>query len=181
MRIGLQRLRQMFGAMLQRAGNKGCADTPKLCRHRRPFRGFIVQVVAFPVPCCDVGKGYALQPRSNGRIACAGHGGARVKRCHGLRAGLFRRAHSERLRSQLSCGFIRLVRSFDSYPALFPARNDVQIITIICTYGLRICRIITASTRPTDVPMGLYVDLLRLTQERAAALDALAPRLREMS
>lgn len=32
----------------------------------------------------------------------------------------------------------------------------------------------------TDVPAGVYVDLLRLTQERAAALDALAPRLREM-
>jgi DNA-binding transcriptional regulator YdaS (Cro superfamily) len=31
----------------------------------------------------------------------------------------------------------------------------------------------------SDVPAGLYVDLLRLTQERAAALDALAPRLRE--
>ncbi len=31
----------------------------------------------------------------------------------------------------------------------------------------------------TDVPAGLYVDLLRLTQERAAVLDALAPRLRE--
>lgn len=30
----------------------------------------------------------------------------------------------------------------------------------------------------SDVPAGLYVDLLRLTQERAAALDALAPRLR---
>lgn len=29
----------------------------------------------------------------------------------------------------------------------------------------------------TDVPSGLYVDLLRLTQERAAVLDALAPRL----
>lgn len=31
----------------------------------------------------------------------------------------------------------------------------------------------------TEVPAGLYVDLLRLTQERAAALDALAPRLRQ--
>jgi transcriptional regulator GlxA family with amidase domain len=31
----------------------------------------------------------------------------------------------------------------------------------------------------TDVPAGLYVDLLRLTQERAAVLDDLAPRLRE--
>lgn len=31
----------------------------------------------------------------------------------------------------------------------------------------------------TDVPQGLYVDLLRLTQERAAHLDALAPRLRK--
>lgn len=30
----------------------------------------------------------------------------------------------------------------------------------------------------TDVPAGLYVDLLRLTQERGAALDALAERLR---
>lgn len=30
----------------------------------------------------------------------------------------------------------------------------------------------------SEVPTGLYVDLLRLTQERAAALDALAPRLR---
>lgn len=29
------------------------------------------------------------------------------------------------------------------------------------------------------VPVGLYVDLLRLTQERAAILDALSPRLRE--
>lgn len=29
----------------------------------------------------------------------------------------------------------------------------------------------------TDVPSGLYIDLLRLTQERAAVLDALAPRL----
>jgi hypothetical protein len=28
------------------------------------------------------------------------------------------------------------------------------------------------------VPAGLYLDLLRLTQERAAVLDALAPRLR---
>jgi hypothetical protein len=31
----------------------------------------------------------------------------------------------------------------------------------------------------SEVPVGLYVDLLRLTQERAAALDSLAPRLRE--
>lgn len=31
----------------------------------------------------------------------------------------------------------------------------------------------------SEVPAGLYVDLLRLTQERAAALDALAPRLRK--
>lgn len=30
----------------------------------------------------------------------------------------------------------------------------------------------------TDVPAGLYLDLLRLTQERAAALDNLAERLR---
>lgn len=29
------------------------------------------------------------------------------------------------------------------------------------------------------VPVGLYVDLLRLTQERAAVLDALADRLRQ--
>ena len=29
------------------------------------------------------------------------------------------------------------------------------------------------------VPAGLYVDLLRLTQERAAVLDALAPRLQD--
>ena len=32
----------------------------------------------------------------------------------------------------------------------------------------------------TDVPAGAYLDLLRLTQERAGALDALAPRLREI-
>lgn len=31
----------------------------------------------------------------------------------------------------------------------------------------------------TDVPAGLYIDLLRLTQERGAKLDALAERLRE--
>lgn len=31
----------------------------------------------------------------------------------------------------------------------------------------------------SEVPSGLWVDLLRLTQERAAALDALAPRLRQ--
>lgn len=31
-----------------------------------------------------------------------------------------------------------------------------------------------------DVPDGLYTDLLRLTQERAATLEALAPRLREV-
>lgn len=31
----------------------------------------------------------------------------------------------------------------------------------------------------SDVPSGLYADLLRLTQERAAVLDALAPRLRK--
>lgn len=30
----------------------------------------------------------------------------------------------------------------------------------------------------SDPPVGLYLDLLRLTQERAAMLDALAPRLR---
>lgn len=30
----------------------------------------------------------------------------------------------------------------------------------------------------SEVPAGLWVDLLRLTQERAAALDALASRLR---
>lgn len=29
----------------------------------------------------------------------------------------------------------------------------------------------------SEVPAGLWVDLLRLTQERAAQLDALAPRL----
>lgn len=29
----------------------------------------------------------------------------------------------------------------------------------------------------SDVPAGLYVDLLRLTQERASVLDALGPRL----
>lgn len=31
----------------------------------------------------------------------------------------------------------------------------------------------------TDVPDGLYLDLLRLTQERGAVLDALAPRLQQ--
>lgn len=31
----------------------------------------------------------------------------------------------------------------------------------------------------SEVPAGLYTDLLRLTQERAAVLDALAPRLRD--
>lgn len=31
----------------------------------------------------------------------------------------------------------------------------------------------------TVVPPGLWLDLLHLTQERAAVLDALAPRLRE--
>lgn len=31
----------------------------------------------------------------------------------------------------------------------------------------------------SDPPAGLWTDLLRLTQERAAALDALADRLRE--
>jgi hypothetical protein len=30
-----------------------------------------------------------------------------------------------------------------------------------------------------DLPAGVYVDLLRLTQERAAMLDALAQRLKE--
>lgn len=30
------------------------------------------------------------------------------------------------------------------------------------------------------VPAGLYIDLLRLTQERAAVLDGLAERLREV-
>lgn len=35
------------------------------------------------------------------------------------------------------------------------------------------------SAGTTDVPTGLYLDLLRLTQERAAVLDALAPRLRK--
>jgi DNA-binding transcriptional regulator YdaS (Cro superfamily) len=30
----------------------------------------------------------------------------------------------------------------------------------------------------SEIPVGLYVDLLRVTQERAALLDALAPRLR---
>jgi hypothetical protein len=32
----------------------------------------------------------------------------------------------------------------------------------------------------SEVPQGLYVDLLRLTQERAAQLDGLAARLREL-
>ena len=32
----------------------------------------------------------------------------------------------------------------------------------------------------SEVPSGLYVDLLRLTQERAALLDSLAARLREI-
>ena len=31
------------------------------------------------------------------------------------------------------------------------------------------------------VPPGVYVDLLRITQERAAMLDALAPRLQSQS
>lgn len=31
----------------------------------------------------------------------------------------------------------------------------------------------------SEPPAGLYADLLRLTQERAAQLDSLAPRLRE--
>ena len=35
-----------------------------------------------------------------------------------------------------------------------------------------------AVRRPADAPAGLYVDLLRLTQERAALLDSLAERLR---
>jgi hypothetical protein len=30
-----------------------------------------------------------------------------------------------------------------------------------------------------DMPSGVYLDLLRLTQERASALDGLGPRLRE--
>lgn len=32
----------------------------------------------------------------------------------------------------------------------------------------------------SEMPQGAYTDLLRLTQERAALLDALAPRLREV-
>lgn len=32
-----------------------------------------------------------------------------------------------------------------------------------------------------DVPAGLYLDLLRLTQERSTLLDGLAPRLRELA
>lgn len=32
----------------------------------------------------------------------------------------------------------------------------------------------------TPMPSGVYVDLLRMTQERAAALDALAGRLQEL-
>lgn len=32
----------------------------------------------------------------------------------------------------------------------------------------------------SEVPPGIYVDLLRLTQERAVVLDALAPRLRKV-
>lgn len=32
----------------------------------------------------------------------------------------------------------------------------------------------------SEVPAGLYMDLLRLTQERAAVLDALGPRLQEL-
>lgn len=35
------------------------------------------------------------------------------------------------------------------------------------------------ATGAYDLPVGVYVDLLRLTQERAARLDALAPQLRE--
>ena len=35
-----------------------------------------------------------------------------------------------------------------------------------------------AGTSP--VPAGLYIDLLRLTQERTATLDALASRLKQM-
>ena len=31
----------------------------------------------------------------------------------------------------------------------------------------------------SDVPSGLYLDLLRLTQERCAVLDALSPRLQD--
>lgn len=31
----------------------------------------------------------------------------------------------------------------------------------------------------SEAPAGLYLDLLRLTQERAAVLDALAPRLQQ--
>ena len=31
----------------------------------------------------------------------------------------------------------------------------------------------------SEVPSGLYVDLLRITQERASVLDHLAPRLRQ--
>ena len=36
------------------------------------------------------------------------------------------------------------------------------------------------ATGTHDVPAGLYVDLLRLTQERAALLDSLSERLRSM-
>ena len=35
------------------------------------------------------------------------------------------------------------------------------------------------ATGAYDLPAGVYVDLLRLTQERAATLDGLAGRLRE--
>jgi len=31
----------------------------------------------------------------------------------------------------------------------------------------------------SEVPAGLYIDLLRITQERAQVLDELAPRLRQ--
>lgn len=33
----------------------------------------------------------------------------------------------------------------------------------------------------TDIPKGIYVDLLRLTQERAALLDSLGQKLREIT
>ena len=60
--------------------------------------------------------------------------------------------------------------------ALYGARWQTELARDLGVSDRTVRRWVTGTT---DMPKGVYIDLLRLTQERGAALDGLAQRLVE--
>lgn len=65
----------------------------------------------------------------------------------------------------------------ESGEALYGPRWQAELARDLCVSDRTIRRWVAGTS---DVPKGLYLDLLRLTQERAALLDDLSDRLKSV-